>query len=207
VEGIVATITKRTDGTGRVRWQAKVRLRGHPARSKTFARLTDARRWAAAAETAIKDRRYFPSTESERHTLRDLCERYIHDVLPAKKNARKVSQHLRWWDEQIGQYSLASITPAVIAEARDTLSRSGVQPATVVRYLASLSVAFSTAVKEWGWVHENPVLKVSWPTEARGRIRFLSDDERAPAQSMQGIRQRISISGRRPVPRHRHAPG
>jgi integrase len=51
-------------------------------------------------------------------------------------------------------------------------------PATVKRYLAVLSHAFTVAIKEWGWVDDNPVLKVSKPTEPRGRVRFLSDEER-----------------------------
>jgi integrase len=34
------------------------------------------------------------------------------------------------------------------------------------------------AVKEWQWADENPVLKVTKPKEPRGRVRFLSDDER-----------------------------
>jgi integrase len=51
-------------------------------------------------------------------------------------------------------------------------------PSTVNRYLAVLSHAFTVALKEWQWVESNPVLKVSKPAEPRGRIRFLSDDER-----------------------------
>jgi site-specific recombinase XerD len=51
--------------------------------------------------------------------------------------------------------------------------------ATVVRYLASLSHTFTIAVREWGWLEESPMRKVSKPQEPRGRVRFLSDDERA----------------------------
>lgn len=46
------------------------------------------------------------------------------------------------------------------------------------RYLAILSHVFTVAVKEWGWIEENPVLKVSKMKEPRGRVRFLSEDER-----------------------------
>ena len=34
------------------------------------------------------------------------------------------------------------------------------------------------AVKEWGWVENNPLAKVTKPKEPRGRVRFLDDDER-----------------------------
>ena len=48
----------------------------------------------------------------------------------------------------------------------------------MVRYLASLSHLFTLAVKEWGWVEDNPLRKVTNPKLPRGRVRFLSDDER-----------------------------
>ena len=52
------------------------------------------------------------------------------------------------------------------------------RPATVVRYMAALSHAFTIAVKEWEWLDDSPLRKVSKPQEPRGRVRFLSDEER-----------------------------
>jgi integrase len=49
---------------------------------------------------------------------------------------------------------------------------------TAVRYLFSLSHVFTIAIKEWGWLSENPVRKISKPKISNGRIRFLSDEER-----------------------------
>ena len=51
-------------------------------------------------------------------------------------------------------------------------------PASINRYLAVLSHAFTVAVKEWGWLDDNPCRKVTKPTEPRGRVRYLRDDER-----------------------------
>jgi integrase len=51
-------------------------------------------------------------------------------------------------------------------------------PSTVVRYLAVLSHAFTMAVKEWCWMDDNPMRRVTKPKEPRGRVRFLSDEER-----------------------------
>lgn len=51
-------------------------------------------------------------------------------------------------------------------------------PATVNRYFAALSHVFTVAIKEWQWIEENPLLKITKPKEPRGRIRFLSDEER-----------------------------
>lgn len=51
-------------------------------------------------------------------------------------------------------------------------------PSTVVRYLAALSHAFSIASKEWEWIDDSPMRKVTKPKEPRGRVRFLSEEER-----------------------------
>jgi integrase len=47
-----------------------------------------------------------------------------------------------------------------------------------VRYLAVLSQAFTMAVREWLWCDDNPVRKITKPKEPRGRVRYLSDEER-----------------------------
>lgn len=180
----MATIIKRDDNQGAVTWQAKIRLNGYPPTSRTFKRLTDAKRWAAETETAIRQRRYFRSIEAEKHTLQDLCEQYITDVLPGKKGEKKQTTHLRWWTDRIGSHALIDVTPALIARTRDKLARTPTargpvtSAGTVNRYLATLSRAFTIAVREWGWVEDNPLRKVSRLTEPRGRVRFLSDIER-----------------------------
>lgn len=84
---------------------------------------------------------------------------------------------MEWWAEQLGPYMLADVTPALLVECRDDLSKTR-SPATVVRYMAALSHALNTAVNEWQWLHENPARKVKKPKEPKGRVRFLEDDER-----------------------------
>ena len=44
--------------------------------------------------------------------------------------------------------------------------------------MAALSTAITTAVKEWEWMEENPLRKVSKLKEPRGRVRYLSDQDR-----------------------------
>ncbi len=180
----MATISKRTDSDGRTRYQVKIRLRGYPQQSATFERLTDAKKWATQTEAAIRERRHFKTVESQKHTFAELIDRYARDVLPTKGSQRKTqAAQLAYWREELGAYTLADVTPALIAEVRDKLARTEtprgtMSPSTVVRYLAALSHAFSVAVKEWGWIEDNPCRKVTKPKEPRGRVRFLSDDER-----------------------------
>lgn len=182
----MATIEKRTDSNGITAYRAKIRMKGYPAQTATFDRRSKAKEWAKSTEAAIREGRHFKTAEAKRHTFGELVDRYIRDVLPRKSEVTRDHQamQLGWWKDQIGEYALADVTPALIAEHRDHLANKATNrggstsPATVVRYLAALSHAFTVAMKEWGWVEENPVLKVSKPKEPRGRVRFLSDDER-----------------------------
>jgi integrase len=181
----MANIEKRTSGEGKTSYRVKVRLKGFPVQSATFERLADARKWAQDTESAIRGGRHFKTSEGKRHTLAELIDRYIKTVLPAKpKSKEKQTAQLTWWREEIGAYALADVTPALIVQQRDkliggtTVRGKPRSPATVVRYMAALSHAFSIAVKEWGWIDDSPMRKVSKPRESRGRVRFLSEEER-----------------------------
>jgi integrase len=48
----------------------------------------------------------------------------------------------------------------------------------VNRYLAALGKAMQDAVREWHWLADNPVRRVSKEREPEGRVRYLSDEER-----------------------------
>ena len=182
----MATIREKRANDGDTRYHVQVRLRGHPPATATFRRRTDAKKWAADTESAIRDGRYFKQAAARRHTLSELVERYIESVLPTKGAVADNQRYqLLWWKDELGDYTLADITADRIAECRDKLLNVPTKrgqtrgAATVVRYLAALSHAFTIARKEWRWVDSNPVKDIRKPTEPRGRVRFLSDDERA----------------------------
>jgi len=115
--------------------------------------------------------------------------RYVAETLRDKpKNKRNTETHLNWWTAKIGALSLAEVTPKVVIRYRDELHagtyRAGKQTkkrsgATVIRYMSALSHVFTVAMKEWQWVDDNPFRKVSKPRAAPGRVRFLTDAERA----------------------------
>lgn len=182
----MATFNQHKSIDGTVSYRVRIRLKGFPVQTATFQRLTDARKWAQQTEVAIREGRYFKTRESQRHTLADLIDRYLIDVLPRKKakSIRVQRQQLEWWRTQLGPKTLADITPPLLAEYRDKLASGhpGTEargPATVNRYLAALSHCLTVAVKEYQWLPDNPLRKVSKPPEPRGRVRFLADDERA----------------------------
>lgn len=172
----VASIRKRVNKDGNASYRVDVRLKGFPPQRATFARITDAKRWARNTESAIQENRYFKTTESRKHTLADMIDRYIDNVLPTKKDHKRQKAQYEWWKSRLGDYTLGDVTPSLISEVRDKLSE-GKAPATVVRYLSALSHAFTVAVNEWEWIEDNPMRRVRKPKEPRGRVRFLSDDE------------------------------
>lgn len=182
----MANIQERVAKDGKTTYRVQVRLRGYPSQTATFNRKTDARRWAQQIETAIREGRHFKTAEAKKRTLSELIDRYIEQVLPNKpKSFNKQSAQLLWWKEQLGAYVLADITPALIAEYRDlllgemTYRKTKRSNSTVVRYLAALSHAFTIAMKEWGWIDDSPLRKVSKPKEPNGRVRFLDTEERS----------------------------
>ncbi len=185
----MATIEKRATDAGTV-YRAKVRLRGFPSESATFERITDAKDWATKTEREMKEGRYFGT--AKRHTFKELADEYEPH---AKDKVR-----LEYWRGEFGSMLLADITPERIAKQRDKLlaediprfatpptgdaeadakrpkaKRSG---PTVNRFLAALSVCLAHGVKELRWLERNPCELIKKPAESRGRVRFLSDDER-----------------------------
>ncbi|MFQ5482895.1 MAG: tyrosine-type recombinase/integrase, partial [Nitrospinaceae bacterium] len=182
----MANFEERVLNNGKKVFRVRVRMKGQPVQTATFHRLTDARKWAASIESSIREGRHFKTTEAKRHTLGELVDRYLKDVLPAKSDSMQRDQwtQLHWWKEQIGDQLLADVTPSLIAECRDRLMKEKGpkgkkrSPATANRFLAALSHALTIAMKEWGWLEDSPMRKVQRPKEPRGRVRFLADDER-----------------------------
>ena len=192
----MATIEKRLNSDGTTQYRVKFRLKGTSPQTESFTRLTDARRWAQSKEASIREGRHFGIQEAKRHTVSDLINRYIGEVIPYKSSDKKNQiRLLEWWNINIGHLTLDQVTPAVLSEHRDKLLKTAIvskskkvklnnteryrSPSTVVRYLAAISHAFSVACKEWQWVESNPILRIRKPKEPRGRDRFLSDEERA----------------------------
>jgi integrase len=179
----MATIQKKTSKRHGTVWRVQVRRRGYPPQSATFLRKTDAREWARQIEGQIDKGLPVASREAKLHTVADLIDRYIEDVLPAKRSGKDQARILGWWKQKIGDYTLANVTPALLVEYRDKLARGETNrgkrsPSTVNRYLAYLSHPLTVAVREWQWLDSNPMRRVSKLKEPRGRVRFLSNEER-----------------------------
>jgi len=154
------------------------RIRKH----KTCLTKAEAKEWVAEVEYELKKGIITKDTLRKR-LLRDVIQDYEKAALPHLRNARNVRQHLHWWNHHLGKFELAAILPAHIAEGKDKLLKEPglrgfmLKPATIHRYLASLSGLFEWLLKEKHWIQENPVKKVRWPKVNNARARFLTEKE------------------------------
>jgi hypothetical protein len=99
----MATIERRTSH-GQTVYYAKVWRKGC-TQSATFPKLSDAKSWVQRTEVAIIEGRYFPQVAAKRHTLTELIDRYLVDVLPHKRASTIPNQvrQLCWWKAQLVQ--------------------------------------------------------------------------------------------------------
>ena len=202
--------------TREVSYRVQVRMKGRPAESGTFPNLKEAKAWAASLESATREGRYFPHAAAKRTSFDRLVQDYTKTVLSEFDEIQSAarSRHLIWWAKQFSGLSIAEITTDRVSKARDACAaerftkgkprvdkKTGktIQPkdyarsgATVNRYMATLSHLFSFAKKERGLLDRNPVADITRKKEARGRTRFLSDEERAAL--LVGLRE-IGVAG------------
>jgi hypothetical protein len=118
----MAYIQERKDKDGKTHFRVQIRLKGHPTTTTTFERKTDAKLWAQQTESTMRDGRHFKTAEAKKHTLGELIDRYIKNIIPTKvKNATAATAQLLWWKSQIECFLLSDLTPSLITEQRDKL--------------------------------------------------------------------------------------
>ncbi len=183
----MATFEKRLGKTGKITWRVRVRRQIGPWLTKSFARKSDAQEWARSVEHKIDAGEHVPNAEARKRTLGDAIKRYLEITLPRSKHRKNESEQTRllnWWNTKLGQRALVSLTPSMIAEVRDELSKGRTRDdeplsgATVNRYLTALSAVLRVTMREYGWINRNPVSNVTRLEDSKGRERFLSEEER-----------------------------
>jgi len=123
---------------------------------------------------------YIQRGPSERLILNDALDRYLREVTPTKKafTQRGEISKAKQLKAELGKYSLAAITPDLVAEYRDKRLEEGKKNNTVRLELALLGHLFTVAIQEWriGLVY-NPVASIRKPSPGKGRDRRLSAEE------------------------------
>jgi len=91
---------------------------------------------------------------------------------------------LNRWRKEIGHLLLSEVTSVkifdVIMKWKREPNERGIprKEAILNRHLSTLSLVLTAAQHDWGWISQNPARDVRRQREPRGRIRYLSTDER-----------------------------
>ena len=130
----------------RGKWQAQVRRKGIPPRAKSFALKIDAEKWARNLEAELDRCGSLPDTPAaEQMTIRELFERYLREITPAKRSSSSETYRIRaMMTRPIAHRTLATLGPQHVAEYRDERVVV-VSEATVIRELNSLAHAINIA--------------------------------------------------------------
>ena len=172
----MATITKTPSNT----WKAMIRKRGWPTTIKTFRTKRDAQDWARRTEDEMVRGVYIDRAGSDRLLLSHALDRYLREVSSTKRaTTSNAERHkAKALKESLGAYSLAAITPDLVAKYRDERLAMGKSNNTVRLELALLSHLFTIAIKEWRvGLFYNPVANIRKPAPGKGRERRLKTEE------------------------------
>ena len=187
-------------------WKAVVRKVGWPTTSKTFRTKRDAEDWARSTEDQMVKGVYIDRAPSAKESFDKSLSRYLSEVVPTKKAATQETDRYCAVPLQafFGKYSLAAISPDLVADYRDKRLATVIQrkdratgklrpmldpvtgkpktlSANTVRLeLALLGHLFNTAMREWGLgLVRNPVSSIRKPSPGVGRDRRLTEGEEA----------------------------
>ena len=171
----MATYTKRSSG----QWQAKVRKKGFPVQTKTFANKARAQKWAIQVESQMDTKAFISTKLAENTTFKEICDRYIDEVVLTKKSAAGMTRSIRSICNHIGDYTVASITPEILVNYRNERLKSVVGH-TVRKDLLRIRRILVVASKEWGVYlpRGNPIDMITVPVQpTKGRDRRFEGDE------------------------------
>lgn len=138
---------------------------------------TEAQAILASLETKVREGKFFDISQEPKTYFRDLLDRV--DQHQRNMERRSYESYFRSYAKNLraafGDLTLKEITPDRVQ--RYQLHRAQeVSKTTANRSLATLKMVFNLGIR-WGLIKENPVTKVEFYRESRGRVRFLSREE------------------------------
>ncbi len=165
----MATIRRRGN-----HYQVQIRRKGVSVRTLTFPSLREAREWASREEARLDG---VPVGKEVAGHLRDVLQRYLSEITPAKKGAFQEGKRIRrLLTDPIVDLPIRRLSGGVLAAFRDRRVADGVR---ACQYdLVLIRHALEIARKEWGYyLPSNPADFVKIPNGVRRRDRRLTEDE------------------------------
>ena len=182
----MATITVRGDG----QFQAKIRLKGHPAISKTFPARRLAEQWASATEVDMMRGEFIQRKAVEVITLEKCLSRYADERSSGKKGEKqelvrinKLKLHALS-KKAMSEITVDDVEDYIYERRKDKSQRNPaetVSEATIRLEVMLLSAVFEAAKsKRWNYCRTNPVRDIDQdarPGKSSERTRRLVGDE------------------------------
>jgi len=167
----MATIRKRGS-----RYNVQIRKEGYPSITKTFTRISVARKWASSIEADMERHLYIEVPDQT--TVGELLKRYQRQISPSHKGQQVEAYRLGTLKKYLGSLRLIHLTPKEIASYRD-IRLQEVSPASLKRELTILSRVLTIASRDWGIsIPQNPVSMISLPKADKARTRRLEAGEK-----------------------------
>lgn len=130
--------------------------------------------------TQIAEGKWFERPVGENKTLSNLFDKYINEYTVVNKAERTIRQDRGFAKDMLeffGDVPLTEITPSRISAYKAHMRSKGLSATTINHQRGFLSHVFKKAVREWEWVKENPVEKVSREKVRNARDRWLTLEE------------------------------
>ena len=158
------------------KWQAVVRVNGHPSIIKSFVSKTDAKLWASLTEVKLR-REEAGIAKIKFPKFEEVARRYIKEISILKKSySDEKCTILNFLKESWASYPVNRIVPATINKYKDKRVKE-LMGNTINRRLDVLSSMYTTFKKEWGYPVSNPVTSIRRPKKAEPRNRRFTDHE------------------------------
>jgi integrase len=126
----------------------------------------------------IAEGKWFERLWGEDKTFREMMEKYMREYsVPKKISSKRDVTSLLHLNPFFGSCRLTEIAPSQINQYKVMRREEGSTPATINRELALMMHAYSLAAREWEWVKDNPVIRVSMERENNKRDRWLTPEE------------------------------
>ena len=178
----------------RGKFNVQIRKKGYPFISKSFVRLTVAKKWATTTEADMERRLHVVIPDDT--TVGNLLDRYVRDVLPTHKGHQAERYRVQTLLDFFGGLKLVHLTPKEVAKYRDIRLKE-VSPASLKRELVILRGVLTLTSKDWGIaLPQNPVQMISLPKADKARTRRLEvgEEEKLLQSSNQKLRRIIILA-------------
>jgi integrase len=145
----------------------------------------------------IAEGKWFEGSLGKHKTFKEMMDRYMSEhSIPTKASSERDLSSLSHLLPFFGSRPLSEISPKLIYEYKNKRRSEGPSPCTINRELALMKHAFNMAIREWEWIKENPVSKVSMEKEPPSRDRWLTfeEEETLLSASAQWLKEVITFA-------------